>query len=270
MAITRERAVECLRRAVGRDDVDFREGQWEAIDGVLNGRRQLVVQRTGWGKSMIYFLAAKFLRERGRGMTLLISPLIALMRNQVAAADRVGVRCFTINSTNPKEWDGIREKILADAADLLIVSPERLANDSFRTTILEPITNKIGLLVVDEAHCVSDWGHDFRPDYKKISRLLQNLPANMPVLATTATANTRVIRDIEAQLGGEVEVRRGSLVRKSLYLQNIRLATQEQRLAWLAQTLSNVIDGSGIVYALTIRDAESVARWLRLNGIAEE
>lgn len=268
MTITRERAVECLHRAVGRDDVDFRDGQWEAIEGVLNGRRQLVVQRTGWGKSMIYFLAAKFLREQGRGMTLLISPLIALMRNQVAAADRVGVRCFTINSTNPKEWDGIREKILADTADLLIVSPERLANDSFRTTILEPITNKIGLLVVDEAHCVSDWGHDFRPDYKKISRLLEYLPRTVPVLATTATATNRVIADVEAQLGGEVQVSRGSLVRKSLFLQNIRLPSQEARLAWLAETLKSRIGGSGIVYTLTIRDAELVSRWLRMNGVS--
>lgn len=268
MTITRERAVECLHRAVGRDDVDFRDGQWEAIEGVLNGRRQLVVQRTGWGKSMIYFLAAKFLREQGRGMTLLISPLIALMRNQVAAADRVGVRCFTINSTNPKEWDGIREKILADTADLLIVSPERLANDSFRTTILEPITNKIGLLVVDEAHCASDWGHDFRPDYKKISRLLEHLPRTVPVLATTATATNRVIADVEAQLGGEVQVSRGSLVRKSLFLQNIRLPSQEARLAWLAETLKSRIGGSGIVYTLTIRDAELVSRWLRMNGVS--
>lgn len=268
MTITRKRAVECLRRAVGRDDVDFRDGQWEAIEGVLNGRRQLVVQRTGWGKSMIYFLAAKFLREQGRGMTLLISPLIALMRNQVAAADRVGVRCFTINSTNPKEWGGIREKILADTADLLIVSPERLANDSFRTTILEPITNKIGLLVVDEAHCVSDWGHDFRPDYKKISRLLEHLPRTVPVLATTATATNRVIADVEAQLGGEVQVSRGSLVRKSLFLQNIRLPSQEARLAWLAETLKSRIGGSGIVYTLTIRDAELVSRWLRMNGVS--
>ena len=266
--ITCERALSELRLAVGRQDVDFREGQWEAIDGVLHGRRQLVVQRTGWGKSMIYFLAAKFLREQGRGMTLLISPLLALMRNQVAAADRVGVRCFTINSTNVSEWEGIKARILSDQSDLLIVSPERLANDNFRRTILEPITDRIGLLVVDEAHCVSDWGHDFRPDYKKISRLLQYLPRTVPVLATTATATNRVIADIEAQLGGSAEVSRGSLARKSLYLQNIQLPSQEARLAWLAETLKSRIPGSGIVYALTIRDAEMVARWLRQNGLS--
>lgn len=266
--ITREIAGKWLRRAVGRDDVDFRDGQWEALDGVLKGRRQLVVQRTGWGKSMIYFLAAKFLREQGRGMTLLVSPLLALMRNQVAAANRAGVRCFTINSTNLHEWDAIREKIFSDAADLLIVSPERLANDNFRETILEPVSNQIGLLVVDEAHCVSDWGHDFRPEYKRISRLLVHLPKSIPVLATTATATNRVISDIEAQLGGSVEVVRGDLMRPSLFLQNIRLPSQEARLAWLAETLKSRLSGSGIVYALTIRDAESVARWLRQNDIS--
>ena len=263
-----EQALGWLRMATDNPSAEFRDGQWEAIDGVLHSRRQLVVQRTGWGKSMIYFLAAKFLREQGRGMTLLISPLLALMRNQVAAAERVGVRCYTINSTNPKEWDDIRAKILSDAADLLIVSPERLANDDFRTTILEQITDRIGLLVVDEAHCVSDWGHDFRPDYKKISRLLEHLPRTVPVLATTATATNRVIDDIKAQLGGEVEISRGDLVRKSLFLQNIRLPSQEARLAWLSETLSSRIKGSGIVYTLTIRDAEVVAHWLRMNGVA--
>lgn len=269
MTISKEYALEYLRSAVGRGDVEFREGQWEAIEGVLNGKRQLVVQRTGWGKSMIYFLAAKFLREQGKGMTLLISPLLALMRNQVAAAERVGVRCFTINSTNRKnERDAVREKILSNSADLLIVSPERLADDDFRTTILEPITNRIGLLVVDEAHCVSDWGHDFRPDYKKISRLLEHLPRTVPALATTATATNRVIDDIKALLGGSVQVSRGSLVRRSLFLQNIRLPSQETRLAWLVENLRERIRGSGIIYALTIRDAEVVARWLRAEGLS--
>lgn len=266
--ITKEYATTCLRRAVGRNDIDFRDGQWEAIDGVLNYRRQLIVQRTGWGKSMIYFLAAKFLREEKRGMTLLISPLIALMRNQIAAAERAGVRCYTINSTNPKEWPLIKNKILSDSIDLLIISPERLANDSFRTEILEQITDRIGLLVIDEAHCVSDWGHDFRPDYKKITRLLQHLPPNVPVIATTATATDRVIEDIKAQLGDQVQVSRGDLVRKSLFLQNIQLASQEKRLAWLAENLEKKILGSGIIYALTIRDAEMVARWLRSRGFS--
>ena len=200
--ITREQAVEMLRRGIGRSDIDFREGQWEALDGVLNHRRHLVVQRTGWGKSMIYFLAAKFLRMEGRGMTLLVSPLLALMRNQIAAAKRVGIVCDTINSTNRAQWPEIEARVISGACDFLIVAPERFANDEFCMNVLERIKNNIGLLVVDEAHCISDWGHDFRPDYKKISNLLRALPSNMPVLATTATANMRVVRDVEAQLGG--------------------------------------------------------------------
>ena len=266
--VTREQAVEMLRRGIGRNDADFRDGQWEAIDGILNHRRQLVVQRTGWGKSMIYFLAAKFLRMEGRGMTLLVSPLLALMRNQIAAAKRVGIVCDTINSTNRAQWPEIEARVISGACDFLIVAPERFANDEFCMNVLERIKNNIGLLVVDEAHCISDWGHDFRPDYKKISNLLRALPSNMPVLATTATANMRVVRDVEAQLGGHVDVSRGSLVRKSLFLQNIRLRTQEERLAWLAETLGSKISGSGVIYALTSRDAERAAKWLRLNGIS--
>lgn len=266
--ITREFALEMLRRGVGRDDVGFRDGQWEAIDGVLNRRRQLVVQRTGWGKSMIYFLASKFLRMEGRGMTLLVSPLLALMRNQVEAAARVGIVCDTINSTNRSQWREIEERLFSDVCDFLIVAPERFANEEFCTTVLERIKNKIGLFVIDEAHCISDWGHDFRPDYKKISNLLKSLPQNMSVLATTATANIRVVQDIEAQLGGHVEVSRGSLVRKSLFLQNVRLPAQEERLAWLATSLKGRMAGSGVIYTLTIRDAECVAKWLRLNGLS--
>lgn len=266
--VTREQAVEILRRGIGCNDADFRDGQWEAIDGILNHRRQLVVQRTGWGKSMIYFLAARFLRMEGRGMTMLISPLLALMRNQIAAAKRVGIVCDTINSTNRDQWPEIEERVISGRCDFLIVAPERFANEEFCTNVLDRIKNNIGLLVVDEAHCVSDWGHDFRPDYKKISNLLKGLPPNMPVLATTATANMRVVRDVEAQLGGRVDVSRGSLVRKSLFLQNIRLRTQEERLAWLAETLRDRVAGSGVVYALTIRDAERIARWLRMNGLS--
>lgn len=266
--VTREQAVRILRIGVGRNDIDFRDGQWEAIEGILNHRRQLVVQRTGWGKSMIYFLAAKFLRMEGRGMTLLVSPLLALMRNQIAAAQRVGIVCDTINSTNRAQWPEIEARVVSGACDFLIVAPERFANDEFCMNVLERIKNQIGLLVVDEAHCVSDWGHDFRPDYKKISNLLKALPSNMPVLATTATANMRVVRDIEEQLGGHVDVSRGDLVRKSLFLQNIRIRTQEERLAWLAETLGSRISGSGVIYALTSRDAERVAKWLRQNGIS--
>ena len=262
-----EKGLEYLRKALGDPEADFRDGQWEAIDGVLKHRRQLVVQRTGWGKSMIYFMASRFLREEGRGMTLLISPLLALMRNQVAAAGKVGIRCYTINSNCTKaEKERVKGLVVNREVDLLIVSPERLADESFQTGVLERIADYIGLLVVDEAHCISDWGHAFRPDYKKIGRLLAQLPRNVPVLATTATANSRVIEDVKAQLGEEVDVFRGNLTRESLYLQNIRLDRQEDRLAWLLNAM-RTIEGTGVIYTLTIRDAERVSGWLRRNGI---
>lgn len=267
MLITKDIARSYLRRAVNQDDVDFRDGQWEAIDGILHNRRQLVVQRTGWGKSMIYFLAAKFLREQSKGMTLLISPLLALMRNQVSAAKRVGISCCTVNSSNKNDWATILKEIRSNAVDVLIISPERLENEEFKREFLKPVANTIGLLVIDEAHCISEWGHDFRPDYKKLSRLIIQLAPTIPVLATTATATSRVIEDIRTQLGGSIQVSRGSLVRSSLYLQNICIHSREARLAWLTEALSSRIPGSGIVYTLTKRDADMVARWLRHNGI---
>lgn len=266
--ITRDYAVKTLRKALDNEKADFRDGQWEAIDGILHNKRMLVVQRTGWGKSMIYFLAAKFLREENRGMTLLISPLLSLMRNQIESAKRVGIRCMTINSTNDDSWKEIEGEVVADRCDLLLVSPERLSNIDFSSNVLDVISGRIGLLVVDEAHCISDWGHDFRPDYKRISRLINRLPKNMPVLATTATANTRVVNDVKDQLGQSVEIIRGDLVRKSLFLENICMDTQEKRLAWLVSALKGPLAGSGIIYTLTIRDAEIVAKWLRKNGIS--
>jgi len=167
----------------------------------LEKRRLLVVQRTGWGKSMVYFLATRLLREKGTGATLLISPLLALMRNQIQAAETIGVRAVTINSSNRDDWEAVQEQVLRDDVDILLISPERLANDDFREDILIPIAEHVGLFVVDEAHCISDWGHDFRPDYRRIVRVLQALPPNIPVLATTATANNRVVNDVAAQLG---------------------------------------------------------------------
>jgi ATP-dependent DNA helicase RecQ len=225
-----------------------------------------VVQRTGWGKSIVYFLATQLLRQQGAGPTLLISPLLALMRNQVLMADRLGVRADTINSENRDEWDRVREHVLADQIDILLVSPERLSNESFRQEFLLPISNRIGLFVVDEAHCISDWGHDFRPDYRRIVRLLQALPPNIPVLATTATANDRVVNDVVTQLGRDLQVVRGGLGRSSLCLQNIHLPTQGERLGWLADNLSRM-PGSGIIYTLTIRDSQRVAAWLQSCGL---
>ncbi len=262
----RQQAETYLKTALNNPQASFRDGQWESIEQLLNKNRVLVVQRTGWGKSMVYFLATKLLREQGAGPTLLISPLLSLMRNQLEAAGRIGVTARTINSTNNEEWEQIKDDLTANQVDVLLISPERLANDDFRQNILANISNNIGLFVIDEAHCISDWGHDFRPDYRRIIRVLQAIPSNVPVLATTATANDRVVNDIKSQLGDDIELQRGSLVRKSLMLQNINMPSPAARMAWLAETLPS-LSGSGIIYTLTQRDAERVTEWLRVNDI---
>ncbi|MDB9310266.1 RecQ family ATP-dependent DNA helicase [Aphanizomenon sp. CS-733/32] len=265
--ILKEKALFLLRQALNNPNADFHNGQWEAIeDLLLNKSRLLVVQRTGWGKSLVYFLATRLLRDQGAGCTLLISPLLALMRNQISAAKRIGVKAETINSSNTDNWKLVETNLLANQVDILLISPERLANDEFRENILLPLSQKIGLFVVDEAHCISDWGHDFRPDYRRIVRVLQALPQNIPVLTTTATANNRVVDDIKAQLGSNLRVYRGNLTRESLHLQNIYLPSQAARLAWLAQHLSQ-LPGSGIIYTLTVRDAQRVADWLKTQNI---
>lgn len=262
-----EQGLLLLRQALDNSTADFRPGQWEAIEELLQqNSRLLVVQRTGWGKSLVYFLATRLLREQGAGCTLLISPLLALMRNQIAAAQRIGVKAKTINSSNPDEWQLVEKQLLAGEVDILLISPERLANEEFREKILLPVSQRIGLFVVDEAHCISDWGHDFRPDYRRIVRILQALPQNIPVLATTATANNRVVNDIIAQLGSNLRVSRGNLTRQSLHLQNISIPSPAARMAWLAQQLPN-FPGSGIIYTLTVRDTERVADWLKTQGI---
>ena len=245
---------------------EFRPGQWEAIDALVNRReRLLVVQRTGWGKSSVYFIATRILRDRGRGPTLIVSPLLALMRNQIDAAGRLRIRALSINSTNRQEWPNLRRAVLDDEADALLISPERLANDDFVEDVLLPIAGTIGLLVVDEAHCISDWGHDFRPDYRRLVNVLRRMPDNLPILGTTATANDRVIADVQAQLGG-VRVQRGPLMRETLALQTMRLPSQAARLGWLADHVDS-LPGTGIIYTLTKRDANQVAGWLEEHGI---
>lgn len=264
---TRIEALELLRAASNGAAQDFHPGQWEAIEALVQRRsRVLLVQRTGWGKSMVYFLTTRFLRDAGAGTTLIISPLLALMRNQLEAARRLGLTAETINTTNRDNWNGIMARVRANAVDLLLVSPERLSNDDFLDNCLRPIADRIAFLVVDEAHCISDWGHDFRPDYQRINTILRLLPQNIAVLATTATANNRVVADVRAQLGPNTIVQRGPLARESLQLQNLPLLEPARRLAWLADHLPQM-PGSGIVYTLTVRDAERVANWLRTRGI---
>ena len=265
----RGRAVAALRRLVGRDDAQFREGQLEAIGELVEGRRRvLVVQRTGWGKSAVYFVATALRRAEGAGPTVIVSPLLALMRDQIGAAQRAGIRAVTLNSTNADEWGEVSAALGRGEVDVLLVSPERLNNPRFRDEQLPSLAQTCGLLVVDEAHCVSDWGHDFRPDYRRIRDLLVTLPEHTPVLATTATANARVVTDVVEQLGAgghEVLTLRGPLARASLRLGVLPLAAPEQRLAWLIAHLGQ-LTGSGIVYALTVAAAEDVAAALREAG----
>ncbi len=264
--MTRERAEAFLRALVGSDDAVLREDQWSAIEALaVERRRALVVQRTGWGKSAVYFVATLLLREQGAGPTVIVSPLLALMRNQIAAAERAGIRAVTINSTNMEDWQPIQDAIAAGEVDVLLVSPERLNNPGFRDEVLPRLAATCGLLVVDEAHCISDWGHDFRPDYRRIRTLLDDLPDGIPVLATTATANARVTQDVAEQMGSGVLVLRGSLDRESLRLGVVRLSTAEQRLAWLADHLAEQ-PGSGIVYCLTVAATQEIADYLRSRG----
>ncbi|UKA59364.1 RecQ family ATP-dependent DNA helicase [Arthrobacter sp. FW306-2-2C-D06B] len=263
---TRLQALEVLKELVGNADARFHDGQYEAIEALVDaGRRALVVQRTGWGKSAVYFVSSLLLRRRGAGPTLIVSPLLALMRDQVAAAARAGVRAVAINSANQLEWDNVREQLAADEVDVLLVSPERLTNPSFRENQLPELIRRTGLLVIDEAHCISDWGHDFRPDYRRISDLIEQLPGSVPVLATTATANSRVVHDIEEQLGAGVLTIRGELGRESLRLGVLKLADSRDRLGWLLTHLANM-PGSGIIYTLTVSAAEDTARLLSEAG----
>jgi ATP-dependent DNA helicase RecQ len=266
---TRQAAIRILRTLVGSDGAEFHDGQYEAIETLVDQRRRaLVVQRTGWGKSAVYFVATLLLRSQGAGPTILVSPLLALMRDQIAAAARAGVRAVAINSTNPHEWDDILQRLLNDEIDVLLVSPERLNNPSFREQQLPQLIQRTGLLVVDEAHCISDWGHDFRPDYRRLRDLIGQLPSGIPVLATTATANSRVVQDVAEQLGGsseQVVTIRGPLARASLRLGVLRLPDAGARLGWLLGHLDE-LPGSGIIYTLTVAAAEDTARLLREAG----
>ncbi|MDQ3147041.1 MAG: RecQ family ATP-dependent DNA helicase, partial [Actinomycetota bacterium] len=245
----------------------LRDDQLAAVEAVVGGRRRvLVVQRTGWGKSAVYFIATRLLRDAGAGPTLLVSPLLALMRNQIVGARSIGVRAETVNSTNPSAWDDVARAVADDEVDLLCISPERLNNPDFRADVLPGLARSVGLLVVDEAHCISDWGHDFRPDYRRIASVLDQLGHGVPVLCTTATANERVVADITDQLGSDPLTLRGPLDRESLALSVVHLDSGSERLAWLADHVA-AAPGSGIVYCLTVAATEQVAAWLRQRHV---
>lgn len=259
-------ALEQLRQSLNNPNASFRDGQWAAIDRLINDNQQLlVVQRTGWGKSWVYFIAAQHIRQQRGKMTLIISPLLALIHNQIEAAQRFGLTAVSINSSNPDDWAIIKTSVRQNQVDVLLIAPERFANEAFMEEVLLPISQQIGLLVIDEAHCISDWGHDFRPDYRRIVQTLQVMPKNLPILATTATANQRVIDDIRQHLGN-FAVERGPLMRESLCLQTIRLPDAASRLAWLAHYLPQ-LPGTGIIYTLTRDDTEQVTTWLNQQQI---
>jgi ATP-dependent DNA helicase RecQ len=282
-AIDLRSEAEVVLRALAGPAARLRPDQWQAIEALVTGhRRVLCVQRTGWGKSAVYFIATALLRARGAGPTVIVSPLLALMRNQIDAAARAGVHARTINSANLDDWDSIVTEVHAGDVDVLLISPERLNNPDFRDNVLPKLAATTGLLVVDEAHCVSDWGHDFRPDYRRLRTLLAELPPDTPVLATTATANARVTTDVAEQLdtagpadGGdraddghpETLVLRGPLDRETLHLGVVRLPTAAHRLAWLADHVA-ALDGSGIIYTLTVAAANDTATFLRGRGLA--
>ena len=266
---TKEYTQNLLHQMLGKEST-FRQGQWEAIKTVaIDKKRVLVVQRTGWGKSLVYFLATKLLREQSAGPTLLISPLLSLMRNQIEMANRIGINALTINSTNKESWELIEKALAENACDILLISPERLNNRYFIKEVLPSMYNHIGMFVVDEAHCISDWGHDFRPDYRRIVRVLQMFPKGIPILGTTATANNRVIADIKTQLGEDIMLLRGSLERPSLRLQNIKIDSQIDRYTWLVENIPK-FKGSGIIYCLTVNDTIQLANWLKENGFNAE
>ena len=267
MYFNSQRALELLRRGTSIPDAKFRPGQKEAIRHVVENRERLVViQSTGWGKSFVYFIATRLLRESGAGPALLVSPLLSLMRNQIQAAQKIGVRAVRYTSDNQEQWPEVRAKLYRDEVDILLIAPERFANERFMTTVLARISARISLFVIDECHCISDWGHDFRPDYLRIERIAQTLPRNMRLLATTATANSRVMNDLRQIFGSGLGIQRGPLARPSLTLQTIRIRRQSERLAWLAQAVPR-LPGFGIIYTLTVRDAEIVADWLRSRNI---
>ena len=264
-AALRDQAERCLRSLAG-PAAALRDDQWTAIRALVEDRRRaLVVQRTGWGKSAVYFTATALLRSRGSGPSVIVSPLLALMRNQIEAAGRAGIRARTVNSANTDEWDQVYAEVAAGEVDVILVSPERLNNPSFRDLVLPKLIAAAGMLVVDEAHCISDWGHDFRPDYRRLRTLLGSLPPGVPVLATTATANARVTRDVAEHLGDGTLVLRGPLDRASLHLAVVRLPATQQRLAWLAEHLGE-LPGSGIIYTLTVAAARETASFLRSHG----
>lgn len=245
-------------------NAQFREGQYEAIEATMIHKHTLVVQKTGWGKSLVYFICTKIFRSRNRGMTMVISPLLVLMENQMEMAKRLGIHCAALNSTvSREERHQTLDEMANQSLDLVFITPETLFKDEVQMYIPRM---RLGLFVIDEAHCISDWGHDFRLDYGKIGRIIQGMPSHVAVLATTATANDRVVNDLKKQLGDQVFISRGPLARDSLHIQVLRLERKVDRYAWLLENLPK-LPGTGIIYCLDRRDCDYLAGFLMQNSV---
>lgn len=246
----------------------FHQDQDKAIAAVLEGKKTLVVQSTGWGKSLVYFLSIKKLREMGKGPAIIISPLIALMRNQIESetVQQTGLVVKEINSENEKEWNSIYTAIKNDEVDAIMIAPEKLNNAKFSTEI-KAIIPYISLFVVDEAHCISDWGHDFRVSFRRIVQFVRKLSPKTAILATTATANDRVVRDIKFQLGKDLEVIRGNMNRENFAIDILRFGNNRGKLLWLERNLPLLTKtGCGIIYCLTVKECKKVAAFLCEKG----
>lgn len=256
--MNRENAEIELKRIFGIDH--FYDEQWEAIQRILNGERILMIQRTGFGKSLCYqFPATQF-----DGITVIFSPLIALMRDQVKALNKKGIPARYINSEQTVEENSAT---IQDALDgkvkILYIAPERQENAEW---IEATRKMNLSMVVIDEAHTISVWGHDFRPAFRRIINLVKLLPQSLPVLATTATATNRVQSDIEHQIGGRLTTIRGQLVRDNFRLYVIKVHSEDEKLVWLAQNLHQ-IDGTGLIYTGTRVNTEIYAKWLVYNNI---
>lgn len=255
-------ALQVIQQLYG-EDASFREGQYEAIEATLTHRRTLVIQKTGWGKSLVYFVCTKLQRNAGRGMTIVVSPLLVLMENQIQSAQQLGLQCAVINSSTKEQHEEYLAAMRNGALDLVLITPETLFTEKVQTALQQV---QIGLFVIDEAHCISDWGHDFRLEYTRLNKIIRQMPYTVPILGTTATANDRVIADLKEQFGEDVFVSRGELMRRSLSIQILHLSTPAERYAWILENVPQ-LSGSGIIYCLTQRDCEHLAGFLQENGI---
>ncbi|WP_294966078.1 RecQ family ATP-dependent DNA helicase [Sulfurimonas sp.] len=257
----REEAELKLKNIFGFDN--FFDDQWKTIDRVLQKKRVLLIEKTGFGKSLTFqFPATQF-----DGLTIIFFFFFALMRDQIKSLDEKGIKADLINSQETNERnDLIIEKAINNELKILYITPERLASASWQNAVSKM---NISFIVIDEAHCISTWGHEFRPDFRRIIKLMQVLPSNIPVLATTATATLSVSEDIKEQIGNNIEIIRGDLLRENLKLNVIHVENEEDKMAWMLSYLKNV-SGNGLVYTGTTINTEIYSKWLeseKLNTI---